>query len=89
MFFSEKKYFLRLSGAAFIAIVALAMAAVMFFILLPHILTTTMVFVMLLVVFIIIWIIVYIAMVVGAAVYRYALPVHMKAAKTKESHAKG
>jgi uncharacterized membrane protein len=86
MLFGKKKHFLRLSGAAFIAVIALAMAAVIFFLLLPHIMSVTMIFVALVLVFIVIWIIVYIAMVMGAAVYRYALPMRMKEAK--ESRAK-
>jgi len=36
-------------------------------------------------VFIIIWIVIYIAMVVGAAVYRYAIPMSMKEAKESKS----
>ena len=79
MFFRRKrKYFLKLSGAACIAVFALAFAAILFFILLPYLMAVTMVFLVLVFMFIIIWMIIYIAMVLGAAVYRYALPMRMK-----------
>ena len=81
MFFREKKYFMKLSGAAMIAVIALIFAAIIFFLLLPHILAVSMVFLVLVLIFIIIWIIIYIAMVLGAAVHHYVLPLHYRKRK--------
>ncbi len=74
MFFHKKKHFLHLSGAAFIAVIALIFAAAIFFLLLPHIVDMSMVVFVLVLIFVLIWLIIYVAMVVGAAVYRYAIP---------------
>lgn len=85
MFFRRKrKYFLRLSGVACIAVVALIFAAIIFFVLLPYLMAVTMVFLVLVLIFIIIWMIIYIAMVLGAAVYSYTIPM-----QTKESEKSG
>jgi fatty acid desaturase len=84
MFFRKKrKYFLKLSGIALMAVVALIFAAVIFFLLLPHIMAVTMVFVVIVLIFIIIWMLAYIAMVLGASVYRYALPMQTEERKSE------
>jgi uncharacterized membrane protein len=81
MFFCKKKHFLKLGGALLIAFVALAFATVIFFLLLPHLMSVTMAFLFLVLFFILIWIIIYIAMILGAALYRYTLPLMAKEEK--------
>ena len=76
--FGRKRYFLRCEGAFFIAVLALVMAAIIFFLLLPHIIAISMVFIFLALIFILIWVIIYVAMILGAAAYHFMMPFHMK-----------
>lgn len=76
-----KKHFLRLGGAIIIGMIALAITAIIFFLLLPHILTVTMAILIILLIFITIWVIIYLSMVLGAAVHHFILPFHYKKRK--------
>jgi membrane protein implicated in regulation of membrane protease activity len=67
----ERRYFLRLGGAFFLGLFALAVAFIIFVFLLPYILLIAMGTLIIAAVFIAIWAIVYVAMVVGVAIYYF------------------
>jgi len=68
----DKRYFLRLTGAFLLGIIALIIAGIAFFLLLPVLIPLALGALILAGVFIAIWAIVYVAMFIGVAIY-YAL----------------
>ena len=84
--------FLKLTGAFFLGIIALAAASVIFFLALPIILPITIGTLLLVMAFLIIWAVVYVAMLIGVAIYYFFKPMEFKkedkgysVKKTKES----
>jgi membrane protein implicated in regulation of membrane protease activity len=71
---AEKGYFLRLTGAFLLGVVALIIAGLVFFLLLPVLIPLALGAFLIVAVFIAIWAGVYVAMVVGVAIYYFFKP---------------
>ncbi len=81
---SEGKYFLKLGGVLVLGLIALIIAAVIFWILLPFIILAFVGGLVLVLIFIFIWFVVYIAMIIGAALYYIFKP--MKVSEEDKSY---
>ena len=90
----EKKYFVRLAGAAMIGIVSLILAGIIFFLLLPFFIPLAVLFslgLMAILIFVAIWGVIYIAMFIGTALFYLTKPMNVKKTgtytinKTKEA----
>lgn len=71
---AEKRYFLRLTGAFLLGIVALIIAGFIFLFLLPFIIPLALGLIIVVLVFVLIWAVVYVAMVIGVAIYYFFRP---------------
>lgn len=88
----EKRYFLRLTGAFLLGIVALLVAGLVFLFLLPVLLPLAIGAFIIISVFLVIWAAVYVAMVIGVGIYYFFKPMKFEKkdkdysiAKTKEA----
>lgn len=70
----EKRYFLRLTGAFLLGIVALLVAGLVFLFLLPVLLPLALGVFLIVAVFMVIWAVVYVAMVIGVGIYYFFRP---------------
>jgi len=77
----EKRYFLKLTGAFLLGIIALVIAGIIFILIYPYLLVAAFGMFLLLVIFLAIWAAVYIAMVIGVTIYYLFKP--MKVSKKK------
>ncbi|MEE9322919.1 MAG: hypothetical protein V3U72_00080 [Candidatus Aenigmarchaeota archaeon] len=75
---AEKGYFLRLTGAFLLGIVALVFAGLAFLFLLPLLVPLAFGSLILVMVFIFIWGVIYIAMVIGVAIYYFFKPMRVE-----------
>ena len=70
----EKRYFLRMTGAFLLGIVALLVAGLVFLFLLPVLLPLAFGTLILVAIFLVVWAAVYVAMVIGVGIYYFFKP---------------
>ncbi|NIO23181.1 MAG: hypothetical protein GTN38_04115 [Candidatus Aenigmarchaeota archaeon] len=75
---AEKRYFLRLTGAFLLGIVALIFAGFVFLFLLPFLVLPALGALVVVLVFILIWAVVYVAMVIGVGIYYFFKPMRFE-----------
>lgn len=80
---AEKRFFLRLAGAALLGVVALAIAGILFLFFLPWLLLAAVGVFILLAIFLVMWVTVYAVMFVGVAIYYIFKPMRVSKKKGK------